>query len=77
MDNSSRFEADVQERIAVITDNGKGSTIELNVVSFNGYPAKLDLRKWYNGQPQKGVQLTAEAAAVLAAVLHKYLKKGD
>ena len=73
----NQFEPQIEERIAVITDNGKGGTIELNRISFNGHPAKLDLRKWYNGQPQRGIGLTDAEAAILYSVLQKYLNKGE
>lgn len=73
---NERFEPDIKERIATIADNGKGGTIELNLVSYNGHPAKIDLRKWYKGQAQRGIGLTEAEAGILLAALQKYLNKG-
>ena len=51
----------LEEHIATISTSKK-STLELNRVSFNDYPAKLDIRRWGTGPdgervPYKGVQL--------------------
>ena len=41
------FSYDIKERIAVISRNRDGSkTLELNQISYNDRPAKLDLRRW-------------------------------
>ncbi len=69
-----RFE--VTDRIAVLSDNGKGYTLEMNMVSFGDYKPKLDLRKWHDGQPMKGIQLTEEEARGLMAALQKHFE-GD
>ena len=67
------FEFEIQERIAVISRSGDYTT-ELNRVSFNGYPAKLDLRKWKAGKPMKGVTLSDAEARILITVLQTALK---
>lgn len=51
----------IEEHLATISTS-KRSTLELNRVSFNDYPAKIDLRRWgtcEDGEriPYKGVQL--------------------
>ena len=51
----------IEQHIATISTS-KRSTLELNRVSFNEYPAKIDLRRWGTGEdgtriPYKGVQL--------------------
>lgn len=51
----------IEEHLATISTS-KRSTLELNRVSFNDYPAKIDLRRWGTGEdgeriPFKGVQL--------------------
>lgn len=66
-----QFEYEIIERIAVLYDSGTGHTIELNRVSYNGYPAKLDLRKWHNEQPLKGIMLTADEGRSLLEGLKK------
>lgn len=51
----------ITEHYATISSS-KRSTLELNRVSFNGAPAKMDLRRWGTGPdgervPYKGIQL--------------------
>ena len=66
---AGRFDFEVTEPIAVLSSTAAGYSTELNRVSYNGYPAKLDLRKWHDGQPLKGVSLTDEEARTLYAAL--------
>lgn len=40
-------------------------------MAYNGYPAKLDLRKWKDGQPLKGVTLSDDEARSLLEALQK------
>lgn len=52
----------IEEHIATISTSRR-DTLELNKVSFNDYPAKLDLRRWGTDRdggriPYKGIQLT-------------------
>ena len=68
---AGKFEHEITERIAVISKNNAGYTLELNRVSYNGYPAKLDLRKWKDGQPLKGVTLSDDEARSLLEALQK------
>lgn len=65
---AGRFDFEVTERIAVLDSSGAYTT-ELNMVAYNGYPAKLDLRKWRDGQPLKGITLTEDEARKLLAAL--------
>lgn len=62
------FDFEITERIATINSSGDYTT-ELNRVSFNGYPAKLDLRKWKDGKPLKGITLTEDEARSLFEAL--------
>lgn len=59
---AGRFDFEVTEHIAVLSESAAGYSTELNRVSYNGYPAKLDLRKWHDGQPLKGVSLSDDEA---------------
>lgn len=68
---AGKFEHEITERIAVISRNDAGYALELNRVSYNGYPAKLDLRKWKDGQPLKGVTLSDDEARSLLEALQK------
>lgn len=67
------FYCDVLEHIAVLSKSGNLSK-ELNLISYNGGPPKLDLRSWWqrdDGRRQmlKGVTLTdTEALKLLHAL---------
>lgn len=65
------FDFEVTERIAILSSTGAGYTLELNKVAYNGYPAKLDLRKWKDGKPLKGVMLSDDEARSLLEALQK------
>ena len=62
------FEFELSEHIATLGTSGDYTT-ELNRVSFNGHPAKLDLRKWKAGKPLKGISLTDDEAYSLLQAL--------
>lgn len=65
-----KFGFEVTERIAIIGVSGEYTT-ELNRVSYNGYPPKLDLRKWLKDKPLKGIMLSESEAYNLYEVLQK------
>lgn len=63
---------------------GEDSKYELRVVSWNGNPAKVDLRQWYQKDGQemcgKGISLTNEEAKTLIDLLTEYMdddEEGD
>lgn len=63
----------IEEHIATISTS-KRSTLELNRVSFNDYPAKWDLRRWGTGEdgerlPFKGIQLNEMEFESLKTIL--------
>ena len=61
----------IAKNIAVLSCNSKGWTVELNEVSWNGAPAKLDVRHWdpEHTRPHKGITLSIEEAAALHKAL--------
>ena len=69
------FSYKITERIAVISRSAEGKdTLERNRSSYNGRPAKLDLRRWSHEpgeEPRmhKGITLTDEEAAELGNVI--------
>lgn len=67
------FNYEITERIAVLSQSGDTSK-ELNKVSYNGQPAKYDLRSWRrtDGEEKllKGLTLTAEEASALKQALN-------
>jgi len=72
------------DKVAVIgkMDSARKTvTKELNIVSINGKPAALDLRRWAqtpngNVTPMGGVALNNGEARALFRALKKYLKEG-
>ena len=42
----AEFSFEIEEKLLVLSENDKGWTKELNRVSFNGAPAKYDIRTW-------------------------------
>jgi hypothetical protein len=65
------FKYEITDRIAVLSESGKGWTRELNKVSWNGRPEKYDLRDWHHedGKMRKGITLTEEDLHNLRQVL--------
>ena len=74
---STAFNYEIVEKIAVLSQSGD-TTKELNRVSYNGSPAKYDLRSWRrtNGGEKllKGLTLTEEEARTLKDALNE---RGD
>ena len=54
---------EITKELGVISENAKGWTRELNLVSWNGNPAKFDIRDWSpdHSRMSKGVSLTEDA----------------
>ena len=48
----------------------KGWRKEVNIISWNGAPAKVDIRNWKpDGTPGKGISLTPEEAKMAAEAI--------
>lgn len=65
------FSYEILEEIAVLSENEKGWRKELNLVSWNGRPAKFDLRDWGPDHEKmgKGVTLSNEEFTALKQTL--------
>ncbi|MCD7837666.1 MAG: hypothetical protein LUG65_01990 [Clostridiales bacterium] len=67
------FNYEIVEHIATLSESGNTSK-ELNRVSYNGSPAKYDLRSWKRDDGEekllKGLTLTAEEAQALKDALN-------
>ena len=67
------FKYEIVEHIATLSQNGDTSK-ELNRVSYNGSPAKYDLRSWRrtDGEEKllKGLTLSEEEATALKEALN-------
>lgn len=62
---------EITEKIGVISENAKGWTKELNLVSWNEREPKYDIREWSpdHAKMGKGVTLTADELALLKELL--------
>ena len=62
----------IVEHIGVVEDTGRGWHTELNRISWNGNPPKLDLRSWNEDRSRmgKGLTLTEEAGQKLRELLN-------
>ena len=65
------FKYDIVEEIGVISENSKGWTKELNLISWNGAKPKYDLRDWSPGHEKmgKGITLSADEVQKLYEIL--------
>ncbi len=69
----------VRKQLGVLSENMKGYTTEANIVSWNGYPAKLDIRQWTpeTHRPMKGLNLTEHEARRLFEALKICFENGN
>ncbi len=53
---------EIVRSIAVLSENERGYTKEINLVSWNGGEPKYDIRNWHPGRERsgKGITLTKE-----------------
>ncbi len=53
---------EIKEHLGVLSENAKGWTKEVNLISWNDYAPKYDIREWSPDHTRmgKGVTLTAE-----------------
>jgi len=70
------IECEIIEFLGVFSGGGKSWNKEVNLVSWNGRPAKLDIRPWQRDHKKcgKGIALTIEEAEELSKLLNKILK---
>lgn len=62
------------KRIAVIGGKQGGVTKEVNLVKWGVFDPMIDIRRWQNGEPSKGISLKYEEAEKLLTVLGAELK---
>lgn len=76
----TKIQFDIKQKIAVLSESGKGWSKELNLISWNGYPAKFDIRDWDVAHEKmgKGVTLTeAELKALYHALQRWFEEEGN
>lgn len=68
----------IRERIGILSGDEDAYSKQVNLISWNGGTAKIDIRGWNpEGKPQKGIVLTEEEARNLQEVLEDYFSKED
>jgi len=73
------IECEILESYGIFSAGAKNWNKEVNLVSWNGRPAKLDIRAWQSNHEKcgKGITLTREEAEELVKLLNKILKQKD
>lgn len=63
---------EIQKQLAVLSTTKAGWHLELNLVSWNGRPAKFDIRSWSpdHQKMSKGVTLTSQEVQKLRDTLN-------
>ena len=63
----------LEKHIATLSTSPKGWTMEVNLISWNGQPAKIDVRDWSPDHDKmgKGITLTEEQAKSLLNALRR------
>ena len=63
----AEFTFEIEEHLLTLSKNEKGWTKEINRVSFNGAPAKFDIRSWSPDHTKmgKGITLSNEEFQVM------------
>ena len=64
---------EIKEELGVLSESAKGWTKEINLVSWNNYPPKYDIREWDPDHEKmgKGVTFTKEEIIELRDILNK------
>lgn len=65
------FKYDIVEHLGVLSENSKGWTKELNLISWNGAKPKYDLRDWAPEHEKmgKGITLSNEEFQALKEII--------
>ena len=70
------FTYEIVESVAVLSENPKGWTKELNLISWNGRDPKYDIREWAPDHEKmgKGVTLSKDEMAALQEAVNSVLE---
>ncbi|NLY44918.1 MAG: hypothetical protein GX053_02860 [Tissierella sp.] len=63
---------EITKSLGVLSESAKGWTKEINLVSWNSYPAKYDIREWDpdHQKMSKGLTLSADEIKELRDILN-------
>ena len=75
-DDDEEIECRIIESYGIFSQGKKSWNKEVNLVSWNKRPAKLDIRNWQRNHAKcgKGIAITGEEAEELVKLLNKILK---
>lgn len=75
----AEFSYKIEKHLGVLSEGSKGWQKELNLVSWNENPAKLDIRDWApeHAKMGKGTTLTVEEAHLLCQYLEPYVEEAE
>lgn len=65
------------KKIAVIGGKADSMSKEINIVKWGVYNPMIDIRRWQNGEPKKGISLSGEEAKKLLEALQKELTETE
>ena len=70
---------EIVEPIEVLSENERGFTKEINLVSWNGAEPKFDIRNWHPGRVRsgKGITLTKEEIMTLMDAMEEVLSDDE
>ena len=71
----AEFSFQIKEHLLVLSENDKGWTKELNRVSFNGAPAKYDIRTWSPDHTRWEKVLHSRTKSSKSCSMHLKIKK--
>lgn len=68
---------DIKRHIGVISERKNGWKFEVNEVSWNDFPAKIDIRAWDENHEymSKGITISLEEAECLVQILQTEIQK--
>lgn len=69
---SKEFKYKIEKHLGTVSRSDDGRfALEVNLISYNDAPAKIDIRNWNKetGRMYKGITLTQEEAKILGQIL--------
>lgn len=70
------FKYEIKQKLGILSENEKsGWKMEVNIISWNGGPDKLDIRAWSPDHVKmtKGNTLTEDEARILKGILNRVI----